>query len=286
VTGKEITGALKRTLQDGDPAHRIILHMFRLTREVRFAINDLPDDQLQPSPSNSFGGYPSLRGFGQFFTIAVTLEGELDPRSCYLRNIKEIDQIVRTKAIALIDRSRRSHSVATLLPDLFSEIGSAWLPAKVLSVSLGITPTLCLTQLASESPMNTRLSQKFEFSAAHRLHNPALSDDENRKTYGKCNNPAWHGHNYEVQVTLRGDGGKMLLGLPALEKVVAEHAIDKLDHKNLNVEVAEFKELIPTVENIAMVIYRMLKNRFTAAGAELASVTVWETPKTWCEYSE
>ena len=260
--------------------------MFRLTREVRFAINDLADDQLNASPSNSFGGFPSLRGFGQFFTLAVTLEGELDPRSCYLRNIKEVDEIVRTKVIALIQRMRDTHSASKLLPNIFREIDNAWTPAKVSAVSLGWTPTLRLTQLASEYPMHTRLSQKFEFSAAHRLHNPALSDDENRKTYGKCNNPAWHGHNYEVQVTLRGDGQKMMLGLPELERVVADNAIDKLDHKNLNVEVPEFKELIPTVENIAMVIYRMLKNRFTGVGADLASVTVWETPKTWCEYSE
>jgi 6-pyruvoyltetrahydropterin/6-carboxytetrahydropterin synthase len=260
--------------------------MFRLTREVRFALNDLPDDQLKSAPSNSFGGYPSLRGFGQHFTLAVTLEGELDPRSCYLRNIKDVDQIVRDKAITLLARSRRVNTVERLLPNLFDEIASGWTPAKVHSLALGLTPTLCLTQFASEHPMHTRLSQKFEFSAAHRLHNPALSDDENRRTYGKCNNPAWHGHNYQVQVTLRGDGGKMFLGLPVLEKTVTEHAIDKLDHKNLNVEVAEFKDLIPTVENIAMVIYRMLKSRFTGVGADLASVTVWETPKTWCEYSE
>jgi 6-pyruvoyltetrahydropterin/6-carboxytetrahydropterin synthase len=260
--------------------------MFRLTREVRFAINDLPDDQLTSSPSNSFGGYPSLRGFGQHLTLLVTLEGELDPRSCYLRNIKEVDQIVRTNAIALIARSRREHAVASLLSNLFSTIATEWAPANVHSISLGLTPTLCLTQLASEHPMQTRLSQKFEFSAAHRLHNPALSDEENRKTYGKCNNPAWHGHNYEVQVTLLGNGEKMILGLPELERVVSEQAIEKLDHKYLNVEVPEFAEIIPTVENIAMVIYRMLKNRFAGVGADLASVTVWETPKTWCEYSE
>ena len=135
--------------------------------------------------------------------------------------------------------------------------------------------------------MHTRLSHKFEFSAAHRLHNPSLSDEENRKTYGKCNNPNWHGHNYEVQVTLRGNPKQgLLVEIPAFERVVREFAIDKLDHKNLNTEVSEFSGVVPTVENIAMTIFRMLKNRFTGIGAELASITVWETPKTWCEYSE
>jgi 6-pyruvoyltetrahydropterin/6-carboxytetrahydropterin synthase len=261
--------------------------MFRLTREVRFALNDLPDEQLKSPPSNSFGGYPSLRGFGQYFTIAVTLEGELDPRSCYLRNIKDVDRVVRDKIIRRIETAKTSRRLDDhFFEELFAVLCDELRPGKVHSVSLGLTPTLCLTRFASEHPMQTRLSQKFEFSAAHRLHNPALSDEENRRTYGKCNNPAWHGHNYEVQVTLRGDGEEMILGLPALERVVAEHAIEKLDHKNLNVEVPEFGELIPTVENIAMVIYRMLKDNFASVGADLASVTVWETPKTWCEYFE
>jgi 6-pyruvoyltetrahydropterin/6-carboxytetrahydropterin synthase len=136
--------------------------------------------------------------------------------------------------------------------------------------------------------MATRLSQKFEFSASHRLHNPKLNDEENRKTFGKCNNPNGHGHNYELQVTLKGKPSTsgLLVDVPAFERVVKEYVIDKLDHKNLNLDVPEFKEFIPTVENIAMVIFRMLKSRFTGIGAELASVTVWETPKTWCEYSE
>jgi 6-pyruvoyltetrahydropterin/6-carboxytetrahydropterin synthase len=135
----------------------------------------------------------------------------------------------------------------------------------------------------------TRLSQKFEFSASHRLHNPALSDDVNRRTYGKCNNPHGHGHNYEVQVTLAGtpaDETGLLVDVPAFERTVAETVIERMDHKNLNVEVPEFRDLIPSVENIARVIYRMLKPKLENSATRLAGVTVWETPKTWCEYSE
>ena len=133
-----------------------------------------------------------------------------------------------------------------------------------------------------------RLSQRFEFAAAHRLHSPALSDQENLRTFGKCSNPHGHGHNYELQVTLAGeprpDGS--IVDIPAFERTVAQTVVDRLDHKNLNVEVPEFKDVIPTVENIAKVIYQMLKPNFAADRARLASVTVWETPKTWCEYSE
>jgi len=134
----------------------------------------------------------------------------------------------------------------------------------------------------------TRLSQKFEFSASHRLHNPKLTEEQNRKIYGKCTNPNGHGHNYELQVTLRGhnETNGLLVDIPAFETVVKQFVVDKFDHKHLNLDVPEFAELIPTVENISMVIYQLLKNRFTGIGADLASVTVWETPKTWCEYTE
>jgi 6-pyruvoyltetrahydropterin/6-carboxytetrahydropterin synthase len=268
---------------------------FRLTREVRFALNDLPDHQLEHPPANSFAGFPSLTGFGQYFGLHVTLEGKLDPKSCYLRNIKEIDRAVREKVIGalkgereLIHIGKPELAVGSFSEGIFASLKGALAGDKLHAITLLLTPFLSLTELASEFGMYTRLSQRFEFSAAHRLHNPALSDEENRRIYGKCNNPNGHGHNYELQVTLRGkpreDG--LLVDIPAFEKIVKEAVIDRFDHKNLNLDVPEFRELIPTIENISMVIFRMLKNRFTGIGAELASVTVWETSKTWCEYSE
>jgi len=133
-----------------------------------------------------------------------------------------------------------------------------------------------------------RLSQKFEFSASHRLHNPALSDEENRRHFGKCNNPHGHGHNYVLQVTLAGlpDCNGFIVDIPRFEEIVAATVIEPLDHRYLNLEIPEFSDLIPTVENIAMVIYRMLKPKLEAIGAKLAGVTLWETTKTWCEYME
>ena len=135
----------------------------------------------------------------------------------------------------------------------------------------------------------TRLSQKFEFAASHRLHNPDLSEEENQKTFGKCNNPHGHGHNYELQVTLVGTpspGTGLLIDVPAFEQIVTDTVINRFDHKNLNVQVPEFADEIPSVENIARVIYRLLKPELQSDHTKLASVTVWETPKTWCEYSE
>ena len=133
-----------------------------------------------------------------------------------------------------------------------------------------------------------RLSQRFEFSAAHRLHNPGLDDAANRATFGKCNNPLGHGHNYELQVTVAGqpNADGVLIHMTELEDLVETHAIDKLDHKNLNLEVPEFETLNPSVENIAKVIYGYLKGPLAKDNRKLAAVTVWETPRTWCEYSE
>jgi 6-pyruvoyltetrahydropterin/6-carboxytetrahydropterin synthase len=257
--------------------------MFRLTREVRFAINQAPDPQLSHKPSNGYGGYPSFAAIGsRFYTLAVTLEGELDPGTGYLRNIKEIDDAVRTRAIELVATTNAGFDLPLLLADRLKD---AWPGGKLHSLRLGLTPFMSIAAYTSELPM-IRLSQKFEFSASHRLHSAKLSDEENRRRFGKCNNPHGHGHNYEVEVTLSGEPvGGTIIPIPEFERIVVSTVIDRFDHKNLNVEVPEFSDVMPSVENIAKVIYQLLKPRF-ADRAKLAGVTVWETPKTWCEYSE
>ena len=130
-----------------------------------------------------------------------------------------------------------------------------------------------------------RLTQCFEFSAAHRLHVAKFSDEENRRTFGKCNNPGGHGHNYQVEVTVAGtpdSGDGCVLPLPRLEQIVKESVIDRLDHKHLNTDTPEFASVNPSVENIAVAIWRMLADK--VAPARLDSVRVWETPKTFAEY--
>jgi len=260
--------------------------MHRLTRQVRFAINDSAGDTSDGQPTNSYAGYPTLSGFGRYLSLDITLSGEPSPSSNYVINIKDIDEAVRKRAIPMVANAIRpgNHSPARLVREVFNLLQD-WPPLTLEQVRLNLSPFLSLTATAAEQSM-IELSQKFEFSATHRLHNPTASDEQNRKTFGKCNNPHGHGHNYELQVTLTGlpDSNGVLIDIPAFERVVAQTVIDKFDHKNLNVELPEFRERIPTVENIAMVIYQLLKPKFEAA--KLKSVTVWETPKTWCEYSE
>jgi 6-pyruvoyltetrahydropterin/6-carboxytetrahydropterin synthase len=272
--------------------------MFRLTREVRFAINDEEGDVacgdvaqlVAAGPSNSYAAFPSLTGLGRYYTLQITLAApQLDPRSSYLRNIKEIDAVVRERAIPRIAQHVRGRaSKGFELPvALFDVLRDAWPDASLEAVRLHLSPFVYIQTSAQEHPM-IRLSQRFEFAASHRLHNPALTDEQNRRAFGKCNNPSGHGHNYELQVTLTGkpDANGLLVDMPAFERTVASSVIDRLDHKNLNVDVPEFRDVIPSVENIAKVIYGILRTKLESDLAALASVTVWETSKTWCEYSE
>ena len=262
--------------------------MFRLTREVRFAVNRVQEPQIGGKPSNSYGGFPTVTEFGPYLCLQVTVRGELERASNYLLNIKNIDAVVRDRAIpAMTGAVARGDPPAKAIGAMHELLKNAWPGLSLDELRLHVSPFLAYWVCASEKPM-IRLSQKFEFSATHRLHNPQISEEENRRTFGKCNNPHGHGHNYEVQVTLRGTPAEsgVLIDVPAFERTVASVVIDRFDHKNLNVELPEFRELIPTVENIAATIFRLLKPRFAEQRATLASVTVWETPKTWCEYSE
>jgi 6-pyruvoyltetrahydropterin/6-carboxytetrahydropterin synthase len=270
--------------------------MFRLTREVRFAINSpasrdppvkgKPDPQLSAKPVNSYAGHPALVGLGRWYALQIALIGPLDEQSNYLCDIKQIDAAVRQRAIPyLADQVESPDATAgTAAIGIFHALQTGWFPAHLDSIRLSVSPFQHYSVHRGEIDM-FRLSQTFEFSATHRLHNPKLSDAENRQTFGKCNNPHGHGHNYRVQVTVASPAAESAIDVLKLERIVNDAVIEKFDHKNLNVELPEFHALIPSVENIAMTIYRLLKDKL-GEPAKLALVTVWETPKTWCEYSE
>ena len=123
------------------------------------------------------------------------------------------------------------------------------------------------------------------FNAAHRLNNPKWEKDVNEKVFGKCNLPNYHGHNYEMEVKITGtpnpDTG-FVIDLKFLSDTIKENVIEKLDHKNLNLDVPEFKNLNPTVENIVILIYNILREKLDA---ELAlKVRLYETPRNYAEY--
>lgn len=110
--------------------------------------------------------------------------------------------------------------------------------------------------------MNLHLTRRYRFAASHRLHSPRLSEEENWRVYGKCNNPHGHGHNYVVEVAVAGPvdaATGMVANLADLDAFVEREVIEPFDHKNLNEEVPAFHEQVPTTENLCMEIYRRLR---------------------------
>lgn len=127
--------------------------------------------------------------------------------------------------------------------------------------------------------------RRAHFNAAHRLHNPNWSDEKNKEIFGLCNNPLFHGHNYELEVKVTGEVDAetgYLIDLKYLSDLIKEEVELRLDHKNLNLEVAEFKNLNPTAENICYVIWTILRAKLDAK-YELC-VRLYETPRNYVEY--
>lgn len=123
------------------------------------------------------------------------------------------------------------------------------------------------------------------FNAAHRVHNPALSDDENRALFGKCNNPNWHGHNYVLEVSVTGaidERTGYVVDLGTVKRIVQETIIDQVDHRNMNLEVEFLRGMIPTTENIVVAFWRELAPRLRPG--RLAKLRLWETENHYAEY--
>ena len=118
-----------------------------------------------------------------------------------------------------------------------------------------------MNMVASSAP-RVAVYRHEHFNAAHRIHNPAMSDADNARIYGKCNNPNFHGHNYELIVRVCGAVDPQIgyvIDLGVLSATIKQHVLDHLDHKNLNLDVAQFANVNPTAENIAVVIHTMLR---------------------------
>ena len=261
--------------------------MVRLTREVRFNLPVSAD--AVATGGSGHAGTPAADEPSVRWAVRVTFVGEPEPASSYLIDIKEIDDVVRRSAFpVLCDAVLRPRGLAGVAADLFAVLRDAWRGRQAQRVELVVTPQQSLAVNLSEPDM-VELSHHFEFSASHRLHNPALSDEQNRRLFGKCNNPDGHGHNYEVMVTIAGepDENGMLIRLSQLDPLVEEHVLSKVDHKHLNRQVHEFQQANPSVENIAMTIHHWLAGHIypLRKGIWLKSVTVWETPKTFAEYT-
>lgn len=269
--------------------------LVRLNRTVRFAVNPPGTDAPTDDP-NGFGGKPSMRGLGRHYELTVACLGETHPDTGYLVNIKDIDRAARTTVIpAIVDACHTAPATEpmTMLPDLLPALDGA-LGGIVKGLTWHLTPTYSVHS-EKETLRVIILRQSFDFAASHRLHVAALSDEENRAVFGKCNNPSGHGHNYRVEPTVAVDldkawaSGGAPFGLAQLERLVESHVIERFDHTYLNTDTQDFGDagVNPSVEHIAKRCYELLASEIDAASsgtAELRSVTVWETDRTSATY--
>ncbi len=129
------------------------------------------------------------------------------------------------------------------------------------------------------------VTRKAHFNAAHRLHNPARSEAWNQQTFGKCNSPNWHGHNYHLEVTVAGEPDPdtgYVIDLAVLKRIVEERVIDKVDHKNLNLDVDFLQGVMPSTENFVVAIWRELEDALPAG--HLHCIRLQETDNNAAEY--
>ena len=141
--------------------------------------------------------------------------------------------------------------------------------------------------------MTVRLSRKYGFFAAHRLHSHKLSESENRSVYGKCNNPNGHGHNYELEITVSGPVDPVtgrVVSLAELDSLAEREILAPFRYRNVNEEVPAFRQAVPTTENLTFEVLRRLRlvwrEAFPSGTPELEKIRIWETERNICELNQ
>lgn len=264
--------------------------MTRLGRQIRFSVN--PFLERDAPGHNAYASKPAGAGLALYLQLDVEIAGPVDPQTGFIINVVEIDRAARTHAAPVfaehvrtawrVGRHMDLATVVRLLALARRRLADKFGAAHLDKLILRLNPFRKITMDENE-PGTICFSEKFEFAAMHKLWNDAFTAQRNFEVFGKCANPTGHGHNYVVEVTVKvpTDGGGFEAG--AFEQVVESQLIDAIDHKNLNADLAEFVETIPTIENLAAFAWSRLAGKFT--GATLHSVIVWESDRTYCTVS-
>jgi 6-pyruvoyltetrahydropterin/6-carboxytetrahydropterin synthase len=249
------------------------------------------DDWSAERNEQVFGPCTSRYGHGHNYTLDVTIGGAVDPLTGMIMNMTELKAIVG-RVLEQFDHKHLNEDTPyfkELIPTTENIVRVLWrlivpgLPTGVALVKLRLYE---LSDLWAEydGADEASFSRSYVFSAAHRLHAPGLSDAENQAIYGKCNNPNGHGHNYTVEVSLRGpvdpDTG-MAIDLVAMDRTVAG-VLGQLEHRHLDHEVAAFSHMTSTGENIVVYLWRELAPRFEGRPLQ---IRLWETGKNVFTYS-
>ena len=263
--------------------------MHKLARQVRFSIN--PFLAKQQEGFNSYASKPTGDGLAVFLELSVEVVGEVEPATGFVVNVADIDKNVRKFAVPIFvekirqDFSQAKHvgfsELAELLKSAWNKLANEFGKTKLNKLSLKMNPFRTMAIDLKDLEM-VYFSEKFEFAAMHKLWNDDFTEKQNLEVFGKCANPAGHGHNYIIEVTIKTQSGGIDFHISDFEKIVNKEVIKIIDHKNINVDVKDFSNIIPTVENITVFVWNKLESKFGKAA--LHCVTVWETDKTYCSY--
>ncbi len=270
--------------------------MIRLSRTVRFCINPGAHAENPEIGVNGYAGRPPMQGLGRYYELHVSVVGTVHPTTGYMVSIQTIDQAARVAAVPVIVRAcveKPEIDPTALLPEMFRALEAA-LPdvARLAELRFALTPTYSVSMEMSDMT-KALLRQQFDFAASHRLNAPELSEEENRRLFGRCNNRNGHGHNYRVEpaieVEVPAPGECAALTLKQVEQITLETVINRYDHTHLNSDTPEFGEgaLNPSVENMAKVFFEALAPKIketSQGGARLRAITVWETDRTSSTY--
>lgn len=272
----------------------------RMTRKVTFSsghrywIPALSDSENR----EIFGKWVSPFNHGHNYVLDVTVEGQIDESTGMVVNIKRIDDVLKQSIVSQFDGKSINdevphfYAVPSTLENLMLYIqaelsGEGVLPpeAYLCSIRLEEMPTLFgeIQMVPGENVMT--LTRTYEFAASHRLDSPFLSSEENLALFGKCNNPAGHGHNYVLEVTVRGVPDSrtgMMVNIVDLDRIVSEVVVDRYDHKNLNEDIQEFQGRPTTSEIVAAEIFDRLK---PALPVPLYRIRLYETARNMFEVS-
>ena len=237
-----------------------------------------------------FGLGSRFPGHGHNYVLFVSLIGELDEYGM-VQNLSEVKKVIKREVTSQLDYA--------YLNDIWSEFQQTLPTTENIAriIWQRLVPHLPIVRIQLfEHPelwadyqgngMEAHLTISTHFSAAHRLAHPDLSYEENSEIYGKCARPNGHGHNYHLEVTVKGEIDPrtgMIVDLGALHKVIEDYVVEPFDHTFLNKDIPYFAQVVPTAENIAIYIRQLLEQPIHELGAQLYKVKLIESPNNSCE---
>jgi 6-pyruvoyltetrahydropterin/6-carboxytetrahydropterin synthase len=266
--------------------------MLHLSRRVDFSATHVYGVPSWSSEKNRrvFGLCNNPSGHGHDYKLEVMVKGPLNESSGIVVNTTDIKNIVNSFVESELDGKflDREHkhfqknipTTENLVNYIWNSLQDSFLGCVLQRIRLHENHYLSAER---EVGSLTKLTRKYHFCAAHRLHSDHLSVEENIRLFGKCNNPHGHGHNYYLDVTVEGEPDSvtgMIINLTELDDIVEQVVLEKFDHKHLNLDTEEFRELNPTSEVVAMVIFNLLSPHLP----KLYKVGLWETEKNYFEY--